>query len=619
MHTKFTAGLLVLLSFVFAKSIGQDVSGFWLGVTYPTDPNQAVYNYTMTLTQNGSLLSGTAQTANPNVPFGGVAYLSGQLRSTQVSFSESDINGSTTVKDLCFWRGNLTYNPTDESLTGTYENITNSTTCKDAGSGKVELYRVVLKSDTKYCKGSPVNLVITGKNIQWYASPVRANPLARGNTFSPTITRTTTFYVTQTLYKNESPVIPITIEIVEPTFTATPIHPGCGQTNGSIALSATGSTGWQYRLNGGASQLTPLFTGLGPGSYTVVATTATGCRAEQTVTLVTQSGPVISALNVTPARCGTANGEVNVMASGGKGPLTYSIDNGSTFQANSVFSKLSGGTYTLRVRDVNGCEGSKAVTLPASRSIVVLSTTGSPTTCGKANGRVTISTLGGVNPIRYRIDNQEFQSSNTFVGLPSGTYTMLAQDSAGCTVSEMISVAASTGPQPADVQATAEGCGQNNGAILIATITTTGVMDYSIDGQAFQRTLAFSGLKAGNYQLTTKDAANCAVTQNVLVPLDCANYVHVPTAFSPNADNVNDALTVHFAFPSLTVSRFTVYDRWGAVVYNRANFELSAGQAVWDGQLNGQSAPAGVYVYRLEYQLPDGTQTSYRESVALLN
>jgi hypothetical protein len=44
----------------------QSFSGYWLGVTYPSNPNQQVYNYFANFTQTGTTLGGTAQTANPN-------------------------------------------------------------------------------------------------------------------------------------------------------------------------------------------------------------------------------------------------------------------------------------------------------------------------------------------------------------------------------------------------------------------------------------------------------------------------------------------------------------------------------------------------------------------------
>ncbi|WP_332369211.1 hypothetical protein [Spirosoma telluris] len=301
MSRSVTIGLLLALGFVFAQSKAQpNLSGFWLGVTYPTNPTQAIYNYALQISQSAFTLSGTAQTSNPKVPFGGVAYINGNISGSTVTFSESDKNGSTTVKGICYWRGILTYNPVDESLIGTYENIVNGTTCADTSGGKVELYRIVLKSGSPVCKGSPTNLVVTGKNIRWYSSSSATNLLATGNTYSPKITQTTTFYITQTLYQNESPPVPITIEVNEPVFKATPTNTGCDKANGSIEVAASGSTGWQYSLNGGSFQSAPLFTSLSPGSYTVVAKDANGCQAAQPVTITTDTAPTISSLSTTP-------------------------------------------------------------------------------------------------------------------------------------------------------------------------------------------------------------------------------------------------------------------------------------------------------------------------------
>lgn len=609
--------LFFVLSLVSSNCLAQSVAGFWLGVTYPTDPQQDVYNYTMTLTQTGRAIGGTAQTANPDVPFGGVAYLSGQFVNPTLSFREADVNGRTDTPDICYWKGDLTYDPVAESLTGAYENIPNSNNsmCARTPGGKVELYRIVLKSGTKYCKGSPIDLVVTGKNIRWYTSDKKTNLLATGNQFSPKIDRTTTFYITQTLYKNESPAVPITIEVVEPTFRATTTPAGCGQTNGSISL--IGSADYQYSLNGGAFQTTPRFANLSPGTYTVAAKDPTGCRAEQSITFSTSAGPTIGDLKTTPPRCGTANGEVTVTANGGTAPLTYSLD-GTNFQTNAQFRNLSAGAFTVRVRDAGGCEATRAVTLPPSRALVFVRTDAYATTCGQPNGRAALTVSGGTQPIQYRVDGQPFQATPTFGDLPSGDYTLTAQDSAGCQLNQSVRIASSTGPRITNVRATPADCDQRNGTLALVPDSSAGQTQFSLDGQTFQRSSLYSSLPAGNYTLTAKDNQGCVVTRVVSILLNCSNLIHLPTAFSPNADRQNDALTAHFQFPSITVTRFTVYDRWGSVIHNRANFVLADGEPLWDGQVAGRPAPTGTYAYQFDCQFPDGTQTTYRRSVMLL-
>ncbi|GAB3714207.1 hypothetical protein GCM10027592_53840 [Spirosoma flavus] len=604
---------------MYSGSNAQNVAGYWLGVVYPSDPTKEIYNYSMNLTQTGTTIGGTAQTADPDLPFGGVAYVTGQVAGSTLTFGETDKNGKTDAqKDICYFRGQVTYNATDESLTGTYEYITNQTTCPKAGGGKVELYRIVLKSGSKFCKGVPINLTVTGKDIRWYSSDAKTGLLGRGNTFSPIITKTTTFYITQTLYKNESPAIPITVEIVEPSFTARSNNSGCEKASGSIEVTATGATGWQYKLNTGTFQDAPLFAGLAPGSYTVVAKDAAGCQASQSVTITTDAAPTITNLTSTPPRCTTANGEVRVQASGGKSPLTYSIDYGRTFQNTPVFTKLSGGSYTVRVRDANGCEVNRAFSIPGWQPMTVLGAYTIPTSCGKPNGEASITIAGGNKPIRYSVDNQTYQSSDQFTGLTGGTYTLVARDSAGCTISQSVSVAASKGPQLVTIETTKEGCGLKNGSMTITPNPNASAVEYAIDGLTFQRAESFSALAGGTYTLTIRDPDKCVLTQTVIIPVDCANLIHLPTAFSPNADQQNDGLTVRFGFPSLNVAAFTVYDRWGSILYNRANFSLSSGESLWDGQLNGEAAPEGLYVYRIDCRFPDGSQSTYRQAVTLL-
>lgn len=619
MKQLFTAGLFVVLTIVGKMGFAQtNVGGFWLGVTYPSNPNQAIYNYALQIFQTNTTFTGTTQTSNPSVPFGGVAALNGTAAGSTVTFTESPQPGNTSSPGLCYWKGTLTYNPTDESLIGTYENIVGGT-CLQAGGGKVELYRVVLKSIDTVCQGSVPRLVVTGKNIRWYSSPAKTNLLATGNTYSPTINQTTTFYITQTLYSNESPAIPITIKVVDPMLTVTPTNTGCDKSSGSLVAKTTGSTDWQYSLNGGTFQTSPFFSSLKPGSYTVVATNSGGCKAQQTVTITTDAGPTISNVISTPPKCATANGQVSVVAAGGKSPLRYSIDYGVTYQSGSTFSNLAGGAYTLRVRDENGCEVNGAISLPTFKPMAIASSAVTPTSCGQSNGQVSISIAGGTKLVQYSLDSQTFQTTGVFSNLKSGPYTATARDSAGCTVSQSVSVGPSTGPQLADVRTADADCGQTNGAIYVSTARATDQYNYSIDGQRFQRTTNFTNLKADNYTLTVMDDQNCSFTLPLLVKLNCPTILHLPTAFSPNHDNRNDALTVHFVFPTITVSRFTVYDRWGSVVYNRANFVMTSGEAIWDGQFDGQALQMGTYTYRIDCQFPDGTQTTYRESVTLLH
>ena len=73
----------------------------------------------------------------------------------------------------------------------------------------------------------------------------------------------------------------------------------------------------------------------------------------------------------------------------------------------------------------------------------------------------------------------------------------------------------------------------------------------------------------------------------------------MPSAFTPNKDGKNDI----FRIPpgsSLTLQQFSIYDRWGHIIFRTA--DISKG---WDGSYRAQDLPAGTYIYLVEGMLYD--------------
>jgi gliding motility-associated-like protein len=83
----------------------------------------------------------------------------------------------------------------------------------------------------------------------------------------------------------------------------------------------------------------------------------------------------------------------------------------------------------------------------------------------------------------------------------------------------------------------------------------------------------------------------------------------IPTAFTPNGDNLNDVFEVKGRF--IQVTRFTIYDRWGQIIYQ------SQGQG-WDGKINGKLAPTGTYPYSVSWKEENGLINTKNGIVSLL-
>jgi gliding motility-associated-like protein/CSLREA domain-containing protein len=104
------------------------------------------------------------------------------------------------------------------------------------------------------------------------------------------------------------------------------------------------------------------------------------------------------------------------------------------------------------------------------------------------------------------------------------------------------------------------------------------------------------------YILTLKDENGCIISDNmtITVLIDKAE-IFIPTAFSPNGDNINDIFEPIFKFPSSTaIKTFRIFDRWGNQVYEKLNGAIGESFG-WDGTANGVKENNGVYVYTIQF------------------
>ena len=123
-------------------------------------------------------------------------------------------------------------------------------------------------------------------------------------------------------------------------------------------------------------------------------------------------------LVVTPvdASCGLSNGSVTIGAvTGGTAPYTYSFNGGAYGAAYKLHMNLAAGTYTISVKDANGCIFNApdavigVILLQLQRSWC----TPVDASCGLSNGSVTISAVtGGTAPYTYSFNGGALRCSN---------------------------------------------------------------------------------------------------------------------------------------------------------------------------------------------------------------
>lgn len=319
-----------------------------------------------------------------------------------------------------------------------------------------------------------------------------------------------------------------------PQLTYTSINADCGSNNGTITANATGgTTPYQYSVNGGAYQNGNFFTGLTGGTYTLTVKDANGCTNAVNITITSSPAPQLTAIPAT-ATCGSSNGTITAFGSSGTPPLQYSI-NGNIFQAGNVFTNINPGTYTVTVKDANGCMATATVTVANSPAPTVTAISTSAA-CNNVNGTITATGTGGIAPLTYSINGTVFQSSNVFTGLAAGTYTITVKDVTGCTNITSVTVAATNAPA-VTASSTVSACNTNTGTITANATGGTPGYQYSINGVTFQASGLFTGLAAGNYVVYVRDAAGCIATVFVVVGNTAGPSISV--AVTPTACNTN--------------------------------------------------------------------------------
>lgn len=115
-----------------------------------------------------------------------------------------------------------------------------------------------------------------------------------------------------------------------------------------------------------------------------------------------------------------------------------------------------------------------------------------------------------------------------------------------------------------------------------------------------------------NIQLVVTDINDCADTAYNKVEVLKSCYVTVPNAFTPNHDTRNDwlcPLNTHKA----RQLEFAVYNRYGQMI-----FRTFKNDGKWDGTLNGQPQPPGIYIWKLSYTDADSGKRIVKNGSSLL-
>ncbi len=170
----------------------------------------------------------------------------------------------------------------------------------------------------------------------------------------------------------------------------------------------------------------------------------------------------------------------------------------------------------------------------------------------------------------------------------SGTYYVSFKTTLGCDSIKIYQV--TVFKDPSAIKLGVDTCLEGRDSIQL--ITTYGYDQY-LWNNIPSKDYFLSVKQPGTYSVKVSNLCG-SKTASVKVNALCDPELYIPTAFTPNADRLNDL----FRIPPNTgyqINSLKIYNRWGQLVYDGQDNNLG-----WDGNFKRNPQPAGLYPYQME-------------------
>jgi len=117
--------------------------------------------------------------------------------------------------------------------------------------------------------------------------------------------------------------------------------------------------------------------------------------------------------------------------------------------------------------------------------------------------------------------------------------------------------------------------------------------------------------------LTVTDENGCSDESIIDIRVNELSDMWVGNIFAAGADNViNQNIALYSASFVEKINDFSIYDRWGNIIYTIKDVDPDITELTWDGTSNGRYVDSGVYILRVEYELFTGERKSYLRDIS---
>ena len=291
-----------------------------------------------------------------------------------------------------------------------------------------------------------------------------------------------------------------------------------------------------------------------------------------------------------PTDCTVSDGTIDIDIINDQAAAIFSIDAGTTWHSDSLFTNLPTGDYEIAVAypDTFGVVFYPTMITLINPDAPILNSVNYnlPNDCAAALGLIVIDADSTQNLI-YSIDNSTWQEEGAFFDVPAGLYTIAVANAVdtGCIQywsGNPLDFPFNLPPTFIGVIPTSPSdCGGADGSLQALVNPGSGTPEYSIDGINWFATSLFPNLAAGAVDLYVRnDDGSCEVA-----------YSGNPVTISdPATANIDSVLAVQPASCGETTGALTIYASGG-----EAPLEYSINGTDWQADSVFQNLPVGNY------------------------
>ncbi|MBI2967083.1 MAG: gliding motility-associated C-terminal domain-containing protein [Bacteroidetes bacterium] len=338
-------------------------------------------------------------------------------------------------------------------------------------------------------------------------------------------------------------------------------------------------------------------------TYTVIAVDINGCTGiAQTVTITTDIPLAVTAAGISTI----CEGDIALLSAtgsgGGGGPYTFQWSTGEISNQISVAPPTGNSTYGVTITD--NC-GSPPATDDVTISVQQSALLAPPPQQGCPGSSYTLSASGANSYWWSTVDNPltSIGTGPDLLVTPQATTFYIIHGFDGtCNGSDTVQVTVIP-PPAADFNIKPDTTTLLNPTVVFTDASSPDVVTWQWDfGDAATDTLpnTFHDYSdTGTYFITLSVINGTGCSSDITLPLriDPEFMLFMPNAFTPGKDGNNDWLLPLFVGVHPQFYRFTVFDRWGDLIFETT--DLLTG---WDGKANNSRkyAQQDVYVWTIE-------------------